>query len=68
MFLYSVSDSKMPIDAKCAFLFELAELLVEVVKVHTHLYSSLTPGERGTSLKMCVDALISKYGTLIFRK
>lgn len=68
MFLYSVSDSKMPIDAKCAFLIELAEPLVEVVKVHTHLYSSLTPGERGTSLKMCVDALISKYGTLIFQK
>lgn len=42
MFLYSVSDSKMPIDAKCAFLIELAEPLVEVVKVHTHLYSSLS--------------------------
>lgn len=68
MFLYSVSDSKMPIDAKCAFLIELAEPLVEVVKTHTHFYSSLTPGERGTSLKMCVDALISKYGTEIFAK
>lgn len=68
MFLYSVSDSKMPIDAKCAFLIELAEPLVEVVKVHTRLYSSLTPGEKGTSLKMCVDALISKYGTVIFQK
>lgn len=68
MFLYSVSDSKIPIDAKCAFLIELTEPLVEVVKEHTHLYSSLTPGERGISLKMCVDALISKYGTVIFQK
>lgn len=68
MFLYSVSDSKMPIDGKCAFLIELAEPMVEVVKVHTHFYSSLTPGERGTSLKMCIDALISKYGTDIFGK
>lgn len=68
MFLYSVSDSKMPIDAKCAFLIELAEPLVEIVKAHTHFYSSLNPGERGTSLKMCVDALISKYGTDIFAK
>lgn len=68
MFLYSLSDSKMPIDAKCAFLIELAEPLVEVVKAHTHFYSSLNPGERGTSLKMCVDALISKYGNDIFAK
>lgn len=68
MYLYSLSDSKMPIDAKCAFLIELAEPLVEIVKAHTHFYSSLNPGERGTSLKMCVDALISKYGTDIFAK
>lgn len=68
MFLYSVSDCKMPIDAKCAFLIELAEPLVEVVKAHTYFYSSLNPGERGTSLKMCIDALISKYGTDIFAK
>lgn len=68
MFLYSTSDSKMPIDVKCAFLIELSEPLVEVVKTNTHFYSSLNPGERGTSLKMCIDALISKYGTDIFAK
>lgn len=68
MFLYSVSDSKMPIDVKCAFLIELAEPLVEIVKTNTHLYSSLNPGERGTTLKMCIDALISKYGTDIFEE
>lgn len=68
MFLYSVSDSKMPVDVKCAFLIELAEPLVEIVKTYTHFYSSLNPGERGTSLKMCVDALITKYGTDIFAK
>lgn len=68
MFLYSVSDSKIPIDVKCAFLIELAEPLVEIVKTNTHFYSSLNPGERGTSLKMCIDALISKYGTDIFAK
>lgn len=68
MYLYSVSDSKMPIDVKCAFLIELAEPLVEIVKTYTHFYSSLNPGDRGTSLKMCIDALISKYGTDIFSK
>lgn len=66
MFLYATSDSKMPIDVKCAFLIELSEPLVEVVKANTHFYSSLKPGEKGTSLKMCVDALISKYGEDIF--
>ena len=66
MFLYATSDSKMPIDVKCAFLIELSEPLVEVVKANTHFYSSLRPGEKGTSLKMCVDALISKYGEDIF--
>lgn len=66
MFLYSVSDSKMPIDVKCAFLIELAEPMVEIVKTKTHFYSSLNPGERGTTLKMCIDALISKYGMDIF--
>lgn len=66
MFLYATSDSKMPIDVKCAFLIELSEPLVEVVKANTHFYSSLKPGEKGTSLKMCVDALILKYGEDIF--
>ncbi len=68
MFLYSVSDSKMPIDVKCAFLIEMAEPLVEIVKTNTQFYSALNPGERGTSLKMCINALISKYGTDIFAK
>lgn len=66
MFLYSVSDSKLPIDVKCAFLIELSEPLVEVVKANTNFYTNLNPGERDTSLKMCIDALISKYGTDIF--
>lgn len=68
MFLYSASDSKMPVDVKCAFLIEISEPLVEVVKSNKHIYASLNPGERGTSLKMCIDALISKYGLDIFEK
>lgn len=66
MYLYSVSDSKMPVDLKCAFLIELAEPLVEIVKQNTDLFSELNPGKRGTSLKMCLDALIKQYGTDIF--
>lgn len=68
MYLYSLSDSKMTVDVKCAFLIELAEPLIEIVKEHTKLFSSLTPGARGTSLKNCLDALITKYGVDIFSR
>lgn len=66
MYLYSLSDSKITVDVKCAFLIELAEPLIEIVKSHTKFFSSLTPGTRGTSLKNCLDALITKYGVDIF--
>lgn len=68
IYLYALSDSGMPIDLKCAFLIELCEPLIEVVKEHKNFFSSLTPGERGTTLKNCIDALITKYGTVIFSK
>ena len=51
MYLYSLSNSGMTVDIKCAFLIELAEPLVEIVKKHTNFYASLIPGARGTSLK-----------------
>lgn len=66
MYLYSLSNSKITEDVKCAFLIELAEPLIEIIKVHTKFFSSLTPGSRGTSLKNCLDALITKYGVDIF--
>lgn len=66
MYLYSMSNSKITVDIKCAFLIELAEPLIEVVREYTNFYTSLSPGNRGTTLKMCIDALITKYGTDIF--
>lgn len=68
IYLYSLSDSGITVDVKCAFLIELAEPLIEIVKKHTNFFSSLTPGPRGASLKNCLDALITKYGVYIFRK
>lgn len=68
MYLYSLSDSRITVDVKCAFLIELAEPLVEIVKSRTNYFSELTPGERGTTLKKCLDALVKKYGTEIFAK
>lgn len=67
MYLYSLSDSGITVDVKCAFLIELAEPLIEIVKVHTNLFTDLNPGTRGTTLKNCLDALIIKYGTDIFK-
>lgn len=68
MFLYSVCDNRLPIDINFAFLIEQAEPLVETIKSRKHIFASLTPGERGTSLKMCIDALITKYGMDIFQE
>lgn len=67
MYLYSMSKSGITVDVKCAFLIELSEPLVEIVKKHTNFFASLRPGERGTSLKNCLDALIAKYGVDIFK-
>lgn len=47
-------------------MIELAEPLVEIIKSRTDYFSELAPGERGTTLKKCLDALIKKYGTEIF--
>lgn len=66
--LYSLSKNCMTVDVNCAFLIEAAETIVELVTSRINLFSSLKPGDRGTTLKMCLDALISKYGTDIFEK
>lgn len=67
MYFYSLSDSGITVDVKCAFLIELAEPLIEILKKHTSFFASLTPGKRGTTLRDCLDALIRKYGVDIFR-
>ena len=67
MYLYFLSNSGITVDIKCAFLIELAEPLVEIVKKHTNQFTLLTPGARGTSLRKCLDALINRYGVDIFK-
>ena len=68
VFLYALSDNKMPVDLNFAFLAELAEPFTELVKERTYYCQTLNPGERGTTLKICVDNLIVLYGTDIFAK
>lgn len=68
LYLYFMSDTKLTIDIICAFFIELAEPLIEIAKNHTNYFASLNPGERGSSLRKCLEALISKYGEDIFQK
>lgn len=58
----------MTADVKCAFMIELSEPLIEIVKEHTSFFSSLIPGTHNTSLKNYLDALITKYGVEIFQR
>ena len=67
MYLYAMGDTKITVDVKCAFLIELAETLVEVLKVYTNSFQKLKPGN-GTSLRACVKVLIKEYGEDIFEK
>ena len=66
VYLYMLADSGMPVDLRLAFLVELAEPMVEIVNKERGIYPSLHPGERGTSLKQCLNALINTYGDVIF--
>lgn len=67
MYLYAMGDTKITVDVKCAFLIELSETLVEVLKAYTNSFQKLKPGN-GTSLKTCVKALIEEYGKDIFER
>lgn len=68
VYLYSLCANNMPVDVNCAFIIEMAEPMIELVKKNTNYYSSFTPESHDTSLKMCIDALITKYGVDIFHK
>ena len=66
-FLYNTSSIGLPVDGKIASIIETFEPLIELITFYTNQFSSLKPGESGTTLKMCLDACISVYGTDIFK-
>lgn len=66
VYLYNMADTGMPVDLRLAFIIELAEPLLEIVKAEKHIYPALKPGDKGTSLKQCLKALIDTYGKIIF--
>lgn len=68
MFLYALSDNKMPVDTNFAFLVELAEPFVELLKENSGFYQKLSPGKKDTSLQKCISAIINDFGQDIFSK
>ena len=40
--------------------------MTEVIGIYDSFFPSLKPGDQTTTLKMCIDAVISKYGQDIF--
>ena len=68
MALYNIADTGITHDVKCAYFIEIFEPLVEIIGIYDKFFPSLEPGERNTTLKMCVDAVISNYGKDIFAK
>ena len=69
IYLYCLIKGFYTADVRLAFLVEIFEPLVELVKAHTYYFQTLEPGNTiTTSLKMCIDALITKYGADIFPK
>lgn len=68
IFLYALSDNTLPTDVNFAFLIELSEPFVELIKDKTPFFQSLSPGTRKTTLKNCIEALIRDFGKDIFQK
>ncbi len=66
--LYNMAATGITHDVKCANLVECFEPLVEIIGIYDKFFPSLTPGDRKTTLKMCIDAVISKYGYDIFNE
>ena len=64
--LYNIADTGITHDVKCANLIECFESMAEVIGIYDNFFLSLKPGDRTTTLKMCIDAVISKFGQDIF--
>lgn len=68
IFLYFTADNHIPVDCRCAFFIEAAESMVELLNHRKNLFPKLTPGKKGTSLRMCLEKMIEEYGQDIFNK
>lgn len=65
---YALSRNFATVDMKCVFLIELVEAFIWLLKEQKGLFSSLKPGNRGTTLRMCLEGLVDKFGGLVFEE
>lgn len=64
--LYYIADTGVTHDVKCANIIECLEPMAEIIGLYDNFFPSLNPQDRNVTLKMCIDAVISKYGRDIF--
>ena len=66
--LYNIADTGVTHDVKCANFIESLEPLAEIIGMYDAFFPSLNSQDRNVTLKMCIDAVISKFGKDIFRR
>lgn len=71
MLLYSVSDTGLPVDCKCATIIQVFEPLTELMKTNLSGYR-VVPARpangKNSWLRRCLETAIRQYGSLIFEK
>ena len=72
MFICMCSNTKLPVDIVCANIVELFEPLSELLELKLQSFKvnreiDCNGKEKNTTLKSCLDAVITKYGQDIFQ-
>ena len=68
MVLYNIADTGVTHDIKCAYLIESFESIAELVGLYEPFFPTLKQEDRKTTLRMCVDSVISLYGRDVFKR
>lgn len=66
--LYSMADTGLPVDSKCAFLIESFEALAELINNYIVEFTLPTVSKGESKLGKRLNKIIECYGTDIFRK
>lgn len=68
MFLYCTADTGVPVDLRCAHLIELFEPVSELIGLYDPFFPSLSPGNKNSPLRLCLDTVFSRFALEIFGK
>lgn len=66
--MYNIADTGVTHDVKCANFIESLEPIAEIIGMYDAFFPSLNSQDRNVTLKMCIDAVISKFGKDIFHR